>query len=652
METKKTISTELIEALNQMVKGEEKGFNIVYKETYNYVWNRCRMIMGNDDDAMELLQEVYIAFYNSIEKMENANNVFGWLKTACYYQHTMLSRKKKEVLLSEDGEGLFDIQETVDSSVLPGVELEQKETIDIIKGVIEELSEEQRAVITAYYYDEMSVKEIAESLNVSDGTVKSRLNYARKHIKEAIEEKETKLGIKLHSTSVPALIFAIRSMLQGYTVSGTVMESSYAVIGSSLGFVTEIANTASQVSGVSSAVTSATEMAVEVAGKEAGKNILKGMIGKTAAIKIAASVVVVISLIVGGVYIVSQQKEEDSNPETVIVADEQSDTSIQVDGVGEDALELTDNDEKQEGENTWNEEEWIQKYQPLLEEYKREQLGQLHLEHDDRWVSSSGYTFQNEIVDYSLYDINKDNIPELLLGYEEGSSIFYDMPYEGLYTVYGVFTWNEEKLLQLLGTNEDEKVIGHMMGKVYFCEDNCIIWSSAEQDEEDVYGYKLVWKSKQFEVGSYDFFPTGDAELTIKAVLGPDSNTDWKDTMDGYFAQHKLVKFEWRSLESDLHTIDDEGNVIQYSESGDIEWTTNVYEIVCDINKGLFKHYISLEDFPSCVYNCKIYQEECVRVRVLYSGYGDDWVAWHNIYLDTETGELIRQEYDMVQQNY
>ena len=58
-----------------------------------------------------------------------------------------------------------------------------------------------------YYYDEMSVKEIASSLDISENTVKSRLNYARKQIKSGVENYE-KHGIKLYGLSpIPFLMY-------------------------------------------------------------------------------------------------------------------------------------------------------------------------------------------------------------------------------------------------------------------------------------------------------------------------------------------------------------------------------------------------------------------------------------------------------------
>ena len=463
-------------------------------------------------------------------------------------------------------------------------------------------------------------------------------------------------------------------MLQGYSVSGAVMESSYTVIGSSLGFATGIANTASRVTGVSSAVASATEKAMEVVGKATGKNILKGIIGKVTVTKIIASVAVVATLIIGGAYIASQQEEKNADVETTIEADEQSDMGIQMDGTGEEISEQIKDIEQQENKDTWDEDEWVERYYPLLKEYQEEYL--LNEEfHDQHWISSSGYEFVCNTSEYCLYDINNDNVPELLLGYNSGG-ISYSMPYEGAYSVYGVFTLIGEEIVQLLGMIEGdsfEKCIGDEANKIYLCEDNCIIWACPEWDyTKDTSEMRLLWKSETIEDSRYNFLPTGEVELTIKVLPETEREDNWKEKIDAYFAQHQLVKLEWKNIsnlingtkaatevvteeiqqESAWHFIDENGNVTQYSEYGEEEWTTNVYEILYDKNLlwgdrsgGKFIEDISMDIFPSLVYDCRIYQEEYIRVHVNYGG--ADWGGWNNIYLDPETGVFVKEDRDI-----
>ena len=94
----------------------------------------------------------------------------------------------------------------------------------IMQGILDQLPDEQRLCVLMYYYDELSVKEIAETLGCSTGTVKSRLNYARKYIKKEVEKQEKK-GTKLYSIApISFLIWMLHS--QENTVQAKAAEPS------------------------------------------------------------------------------------------------------------------------------------------------------------------------------------------------------------------------------------------------------------------------------------------------------------------------------------------------------------------------------------------------------------------------------------------
>lgn len=275
------IDKELLNAVKQAIDGDENGFNYIYKATYSYVFSRCRMIMKNDEDASELLQETYIAAYKSLDKIVDVNSIFSWLGSIAYNQGMKMFRKRKDVLLDEDGESLFDVQENADVSTMPGYEMEIKEIADIIKDIIDELPEPQRAVVMAYYYDEMSVNDIADMMEVSAGTIKSRLNYARKHIEESVNEKEKKFGIKLHTLVAPVLCSAIGLKLSAISISEKTAEKLYIGICTKSGIAAlstlEAANSGTIVSGTLNTVS-------EEAAATVGDNIASatGVISKSA----------------------------------------------------------------------------------------------------------------------------------------------------------------------------------------------------------------------------------------------------------------------------------------------------------------------------------------------------------------------------------
>ena len=91
----------------------------------------------------------------------------------------------------------------------------------MILDLVDALPPEQRMCVLFYYYDEMSVREIAQAMDTSEGTVKSRLNYARKSIKAGVEDYERK-GVKLYSVSpILLLLCFLRREAEGTALDGT-----------------------------------------------------------------------------------------------------------------------------------------------------------------------------------------------------------------------------------------------------------------------------------------------------------------------------------------------------------------------------------------------------------------------------------------------
>ena len=151
------------------------------------------------------------------------------------------------------------------------------EEIQIMKDCIYELSEEQRAVVLAYYYDEMKVEEIARLLEISEGTVKSRLYHARKRLKASLAELEKKQGYRLYSISIPAVLAAVGYLLGEITIPAEAAGGIYSGICSCAGMKNMTENTASNTVGniagntVGTAAGNAAGKAVRTAaGKAAG----------------------------------------------------------------------------------------------------------------------------------------------------------------------------------------------------------------------------------------------------------------------------------------------------------------------------------------------------------------------------------------------
>ena len=316
----------LKKAIAQMKNGEEKGFNEVYSATYNRVYFRAKQIMKKEEDAQDLTQIVFVEAYKNIHTLQAAEALYSWLDGITYNQGMKIYRKQKDVLLTEEAEGMFDVIESNDISSMPELTADQKATAEIIKGIIEELPELQRAAVVAYYFDGLKVEQIAEMMECSVNTIKSRLSYARKYIKERVEEKERKEGYRLHVFGLPVLWYAIKTMADKTTLTAQAAQGIYNGACSNVG----LQATAITISGASTAGTASG--AATVAG-EAQK--AAGLGAKFASLSTATKALIIAGTVavagIGTAGIISAVNNNEPNAVENVVEDENVTADVNID---------------------------------------------------------------------------------------------------------------------------------------------------------------------------------------------------------------------------------------------------------------------------------------------------------------------------------
>ena len=202
------------EAVEKAKKGEESGYQYLYKQTYQKNYYVALSYMKQEEAAQDVLQEAYIKAFNSLEQLQDADRFPQWVARIVTTKALDELKKRKLVLFSqmendEDGDSAADWIEDERLEAQPEISLDQKETSRLVQEMIAALSEEQKICILSFYMEEMSIKEIAEALGVSENTVKSRLNYGRKKIQEKVLELEKK-GTKLYGLApVPFFVWLL-----------------------------------------------------------------------------------------------------------------------------------------------------------------------------------------------------------------------------------------------------------------------------------------------------------------------------------------------------------------------------------------------------------------------------------------------------------
>ena len=229
------VTKELKDAIKKMQAKDETGFATFYEQTYSYVYAKAKYVMHEEEDALDLTQETYMQAYRGIGSIEDVNNVYAWLGGIVYRQGMRIFNKKKVVITGEEQDYLFEEIESGEAT--PEQTVEQQATVDIVKGMIDDLPELQRVAIMAFYYDNMKIDEIASMCECSANTIKSRLNYAKKFLKEKVEAHEKQNRYKLCSVSPAILLLAFKGLFaeSEYKMSAQAVKSVYMATCDSLG---------------------------------------------------------------------------------------------------------------------------------------------------------------------------------------------------------------------------------------------------------------------------------------------------------------------------------------------------------------------------------------------------------------------------------
>lgn len=155
----------------------------------NRVYYHCKKMLKHEETAWDASQDVLLAMITSLDQLQEPAAFWGWVDgiTADRCKH-LLSTSHKERQLPEDEEGsaLLESVEDLEETLAPDKGLDNEETRRMILGLVDALPPEQQMTVLFYYYDEMTVKQIAETMDTSEDTVKSRLNDARRSIEESI----------------------------------------------------------------------------------------------------------------------------------------------------------------------------------------------------------------------------------------------------------------------------------------------------------------------------------------------------------------------------------------------------------------------------------------------------------------------------------
>lgn len=302
------------ESTNTLVEraksGDQDAIAALYRESYDKVYYTIKSMIREEDAVFDILQDSYLKAFSHLDSLTDGEGFIPWVKTIAANTARDSLKKKRPLLFSELSAGedsdlpAEEFFEDERAENLPQEVLEGQETVRLIREILEELPEDQRAAIGMYYYEELSVKEIAAAMDASESAVKSRLLYGRRKIEEKVRALEKK-GTKLYSLApIPFLLWLFRSQKGSTTQipSAPILQNvlSHTAASSAASAAAGASNSAAAAAGSASAVSS---------GAAAG-----AAAGGFSALKIAVAAVAAVAVLAGSAFGISALANKKSSP--------------------------------------------------------------------------------------------------------------------------------------------------------------------------------------------------------------------------------------------------------------------------------------------------------------------------------------------------
>lgn len=235
----------LMEQVRLAQQGDSEAQTALYEAMYKRVYYLAFRMTRSAEDAEDAVQEAFLSAFRALPNLADPNAFEGWLfQITANKCRNVLSKSGRYTQLPEDEDGntMLDELPEENEGLIPASALENRAQREIILSIIEALPQQQKECVLLFYYSELTVAQVAQALECSEGTVKSRLNYARKKLREGILETEERDGIRLHTLAPLGLLFlqdfqeltaGLTAAALGGTAAGAAAAGSGAAAGSS-----------------------------------------------------------------------------------------------------------------------------------------------------------------------------------------------------------------------------------------------------------------------------------------------------------------------------------------------------------------------------------------------------------------------------------
>lgn len=184
--------------LAQAQRGDHEAFSQLVEAYGRPVYNLCYRMLGDPGDAEDAAQETFLRAFKSLRRYDQSRSFPTWLLAIAAHYCIDQLRKRRMTIVSMEEMPYFEIP---DNNPGPEVQTSRGEQEARVQALLDTLPAIDRAAVVMYYWYEYSYREIAETLDLTESAVKSRLHRARRSLAEVWTNQQE--AMKLTSERQP-----------------------------------------------------------------------------------------------------------------------------------------------------------------------------------------------------------------------------------------------------------------------------------------------------------------------------------------------------------------------------------------------------------------------------------------------------------------
>ena len=191
------ITIDEIKCVKKAARGDASAFESLVMHYQGQIYRLCFRMTGNSEDAQDMTQEAFLKAWKNLSTFQFDSAFSTWLyrlaSNCCLDLLRSMKRKPTVSLTAETEDEDGEIIDVADDAPSPEEEAIVSQERDDLRKALALLDDEQRQILILRVVNDLSYTEIAEVLNIKEGTVKSRLSRARDNLRKKLDEIGNKI---------------------------------------------------------------------------------------------------------------------------------------------------------------------------------------------------------------------------------------------------------------------------------------------------------------------------------------------------------------------------------------------------------------------------------------------------------------------------